>query len=188
MISYAARLLNNSLIIAVALFVTACQIDLNIEDLDPKILRSSLVVIGPYIADGSTAATIQVFVTENGAPMAGMVPTVSVSGSGNILDDCTPTNASGISTCFIRSTVAEIKTVRLLNPESRERVEVEFISPTPTTPGFSLASGGTFTSGPGVSSFASIGLTSSPFLLEEEGGPIDLFRARIGLQGVLMDD
>lgn len=170
---------------AAAVLQSACQLDLNIEDLDPKALQSSLVVIGPYIADGSTAATIQVLVTENGAAMAEMTPVVSVSGSGNLLGDCSPTNSSGLSTCSLRSTVAEVKTIRLISPESDESVEVEFIAPLSSSVGFSLASGGGTTSGLGVSSFSSIGLTTSPILLEEDGGPLGLYRGRMGLQGVL---
>jgi adhesin/invasin len=63
-------------------------------------------------ADGEDRVTIIFNIRNgNGAPVAGAVPTLAVTGSGNVVSELAPTDASGESRITLRSTVAEVKVI-----------------------------------------------------------------------------
>ncbi len=161
-----------------------CSLDVAVEDLDPaNYSASTLEAIGPFIADGVTPATIKIWTRNKGKPVEGFTPVYKVSGGGNLLGQCTPSDANGLSICILRSTVAGFKNITLVNPVSKARAEVVFSPGLPAKAGFSITSGGGVrTTGP-IKSVSSIGIVSSSILLDDGGTP----RARVGLQGVLYE-
>lgn len=166
-----------------------CSLDVSVEDLDGNNFSASTIqAIGPFVADSITPATIKIYVMNKGAPVVGFTPIYKVSGSGNLLGQCSETDATGLSTCLLRSSVAETKKITLTNPATNASIEVTFSPGLPAKAGFSLSSGGGLQSAAGLyRSTSSIGLVTSPVVLEEDGVP-GTPRARVGLQGVLFED
>lgn len=68
------------------------------------------------IADGVSTSTISINIKKNGTVIAGEIPTLASTGSSNTFGTCTATNSSGNSSCTLKSTKAETKTVRILTP------------------------------------------------------------------------
>ena len=80
------------------------------------------------VADNIDSSTITITVMNAGVPVAGTVPTFSVSGSNNFILPCTATDAAGSSTCTLRSTKAEVKTIKVLTPNTSTTSSVTFIA------------------------------------------------------------
>ncbi len=79
--------------------------------------ESSLVATAVAIADGVDQVVVLVSLKDaqmNG--VAGITPSLQVSGAGNSALACTVTGTNGISTCRFSSTVAETKTISLQTP------------------------------------------------------------------------
>ena len=57
--------------------------------------------------------------------MPGVTPTFSATGSNNTLGNCSASNASGVSTCSLRSTTAEVKTLAIVTPVAKHRRDGE---------------------------------------------------------------
>lgn len=165
-----------------------CNLDVSVSDLDPSNLSlSTIEAIGPFIADGVTVATIRIRVIDNGKPVPGFSPIYKVTGSGNLLGQCSETDALGISTCSLRSTVAQIKIVSLTSPASKSSIEVTFISSITPKAGFTLSSGGGIQTGGGtMRARSSMGVINSHILLE--GNTPGARAATLGFQGVLLED
>jgi hypothetical protein len=164
--------------------MTACSLDVSVEDLDPSNYSASTIeAIGPFVADGITAATIKIYVMDNGKPIEGFTPIYKVSGSGNLLGQCSETNSHGLSTCLLRSTVAGRKTISLVSPDTKAKIDVVFVPGIPAKAGFSISSGGGVQTSGSIMSSSSIGLVSSSILLDDGS----VVRARVGLQGVLYE-
>jgi hypothetical protein len=69
------------------------------------------------VADGTTASAVRIVLADRqGQPVVGVTPTFSASGHGNLYGACSATDASGLSTCTLRSTVGEEKTLRITSP------------------------------------------------------------------------
>ncbi|MFU8802854.1 MAG: GLUG motif-containing protein [Bradymonadaceae bacterium] len=84
---------------------------------DPVEDTASISGTSRHIADGVDASviTIELFDTF-GNPAIGVVPTFTASGDDNLYDACSPVNASGVSTCGLRSTTHGWKTLQLTSP------------------------------------------------------------------------
>lgn len=83
----------------------------------PSVANSSIVATGPVIANNVATSLITITLRDNvNAPVIGTIPTFSANGSDNFYDTCSATNASGVSTCTMRSTKAEDKTVSIATP------------------------------------------------------------------------
>ena len=164
--------------------LAGCSLDVAIEDLDAaNYSASTLEAVGPFIADGITPATIKIWVRSNGKPVAGFVPVYKVSGGGNLLGQCSESDANGLSICTLRSTVAGYKSITLVSPISKARAEVIFSPGLPAKAGFAITSGGGVRTTGNIKSISSIGIVTSSVLLDDGGTP----RARVGLQGVLYE-
>lgn len=169
--------------------IAGCKLKTEITDLDakaPDFSLSSITVTNPGIADGTTPVTITIIVKDHGTPLVGFLPSYTVSGTGNTLGACSLTDASGISTCLLRSTNDETKTITLVNPNTQQFILVTFNPAVPAVPGFAITSGGGLTSGAGILSQSSIGIPTSPMILRDPATPT-LVRARTGIQGVLAE-
>ena len=97
----------------------------------------ALIPETPIVADGAERVAIQVTVLDpEGEPLSGQAIGVEVSGSGNLIDGATVTDASGVAVATLASTVAEEKTITVtVNPEA-EAVELApvqtlFVPPPP---------------------------------------------------------
>lgn len=169
-------------------FVTGCRLDIEITDLHVVNHYSvaQLTVTSPGVADGVTPVIITIGIKKNGVFAQNFVPSISVTGSGNTIGACTPTNASGVSTCELRSTVAELKTISMQHPASGLTASVTFNPYVPLVAGFAISNGGGVTTGAGITSHASIGLPFSPIVQEAADTPGST-RARSGLHGVLFE-
>jgi adhesin/invasin len=80
-------------------------------------LNSNITGTSPVVADNTATSTVTVTLRDaNNNPVSGQTPTFTTSGTGNTQTACGVTNASGVSTCTVRSTVAEIKTLAIATP------------------------------------------------------------------------
>jgi hypothetical protein len=170
--------------------LSACKLDVSVKDLNEvsqdNYQSTTITVTSPGIADGVTPVTITITVKNNGVPVAGYTPQFAVTGSGNTASLCTVTDALGVSTCLLRSNVAELKTVQLVMPAIAKSANVTFNVPAPPMPGFAITSGGGITTGAGMVSHSSIGLPTTPIILEDPAVP-GTPRARMGLHGIFYE-
>ncbi|MDX2011627.1 MAG: Ig-like domain-containing protein [Myxococcaceae bacterium] len=83
----------------------------------PDPAQSSLVATALAVADGVDEAVVVISIKDVfGTGVAGVTPVLSIGGTGNLTRPCTPTLASGVSTCGVRSTVAEPKALTTSSP------------------------------------------------------------------------
>lgn len=176
------------LLLLSGLSLAGCSLDVSVEDLDPdNFSASTLQAIGPFIADSTTPATIKIYVKNKGVPVVDFIPVYKVTGTGNLLGQCSPTDSTGLSTCQLRSSVAEAKTISLIKPATTIKTEVVFYPGIPAKAGFSITSGGGVrTGGSYYKSYSSIGIVTSSIIMEDVGIP-GVPRALVGLQGVLYE-
>jgi adhesin/invasin len=118
----------------------------------PSTTYSSITGAGPVVANGSNSGSIQITLKDDAQnPLAGLTPTFVATNTENknTHGACTPTNASGISTCSLKSTKAELKTLTITSPMNN-------------------FSGGTiqFVAGPAVAASSSI-IGSSPVVADD---------------------
>lgn len=95
---------------------------------------STIAGTGPTVADNIAASTITVTIKDQyNNSVAGTVPTFSATNTGNtnVMSACTSTDATGVSTCTLRSTVAETKTLSIVTPVAKSGGTVVFIGGTP---------------------------------------------------------
>jgi len=91
---------------------------------------STITGTGPVLADGVAASTVTITLKDtNKNPVVGVVPTFSATGTNNTIGACSATNASGVSTCSLRSTTAEVKTLSIVTPVSDVGGTVTFSEP-----------------------------------------------------------
>lgn len=80
-------------------------------------VNSSIVGSGPIEPDGVAYSAVTITLKDSaGNPISGSIPTFHASGSNNVVTTCSSSNASGISTCQLRSTTGETKTLILDTP------------------------------------------------------------------------
>lgn len=80
---------------------------------------SSITGTSPVSADGTSTSTITITLLDAFSnPLAGVTPTFEATNTagGNSQDACSVSNASGVSTCGLQSTQAEVKTLSILTP------------------------------------------------------------------------
>ena len=116
----------------------------------PSVAHSSISGTSNITADGVVSSVITITLEDStGTPVVGVTPTFSASGSDNTPGACLASNASGVSTCSLKSTFAETKTLSIVSPISLVGGTVTFIAGTATQ--FVLSSvtsqtaGGSFT-------------------------------------------
>ena len=82
------------------------------------------------MADGVASSTITITLKDaSNNPVSGVTPTFSASGSNNTYGACSATNGSGVSTCSLKSTMAEVKTLSITSPVSVTGGMVTFTTP-----------------------------------------------------------
>jgi adhesin/invasin len=82
-------------------------------------VHSTITGTTPVEPNGTSTSAITITLKDaSGNPISGTTPVFAASGSSNTLGACSSTNASGISTCTLSSTVAETKTLTLTSPLS----------------------------------------------------------------------
>jgi len=94
---------------------------------------SSISGTGPVLADGVSTSTVTITLKDsNDVAIVGSIPTFSATNSGNVntYGTCSPTNSSGISTCSLSSTRAEVKTLYVTSPLGLSGNTVTFTSGT----------------------------------------------------------
>lgn len=98
----------------------------------PAVATSTITGTGPVVADGSATSTITVTILDQFSnPIAGETPTFSATGTGNTLSACSSTDASGLSTCSLSSTVSGVKTLAIVTPVAKTDGSVTFTAGTP---------------------------------------------------------
>ncbi len=89
----------------------------------------SITGTGPVTSNGVASSTVTINIKDYAnTAMAGVVPTFSATntGSTNVYGVCSSSNASGNSTCTLKSTHAETKTLSILTPVSKSGGTVVF--------------------------------------------------------------
>ncbi len=90
-------------------------------------VNSTISGTGPILANGVATSTITITLRDSlNAPVIANVPTISSTGTSNNLGTCSATNTSGISTCTISSTKAELKTISISAPIVKAGPDIEF--------------------------------------------------------------
>lgn len=129
------------LILAAAAVLSACGSAKNVPRRQKPVAtteNSTISATGPVVADGVATSVIQVVIRDqNGAPMPGLTPVVSASGSGNQIHPCGVTDVNGAASCAMSSTVAEIKSINLSAPVAVAGTSVEFVAGPAVKLGFS---------------------------------------------------
>ncbi|MBA2663561.1 MAG: Ig-like domain-containing protein [Bradymonadaceae bacterium] len=88
-----------------------------VTPLQPDADQSSVSGARCVPADGQTDAVVDVRLRDRfGNSITTLLPTLSVSGDGNVLKGCTLPDAQGVSRCVLSSDTAEIKHVRVTEP------------------------------------------------------------------------
>src|SRR5207245_2868198 len=81
--------------------------------------NSTITGTSPVVANGVATSTVTITLMDASSnPVAGVTPILSATdtGSTNVYGACAATNASGVSTCTLASTKAEIKTLSIATP------------------------------------------------------------------------
>lgn len=120
------------LILVLGVTLAACGVGIHTDaDRMASPLFSSLTIIGTPAADGESPVTLRVSIRNYyNEPMAGWTPRLVVSGFRNtVVQNCTETDADGISTCSqaLASGYAETKLVSLSDPPLDRIGTVTFI-------------------------------------------------------------
>ncbi len=108
----------------------------------PSVANSTITGTSPVLADGTATSTITITLLDaNNNAVIGTTPTFSGTdtGSANNYGACSATNASGISTCSLSSTKAEIKTLSIATPIIKAGGNVTFTAGTPVAATSSIA-------------------------------------------------
>ena len=80
-------------------------------------LTSTITGESSKVANGFQSSLITItLLDDESQPVVGETPSFSATGSGNTYLPCTTTDSSGVSTCHLKSTVAETKTLILQTP------------------------------------------------------------------------
>ncbi len=129
------KFMNNLLLLILILFLSACQV--KTQDASSVVAVNSfsaaITSTSSVVADGVATANITVTIKRSGLPWAGSVPTLTATGSNNTFSTCTSSNAAGVSTCTLKSTRAEIKSVSVASPAVSTAVGVTFIPDAPSS-------------------------------------------------------
>jgi Bacterial Ig-like domain (group 1) len=111
----------------------------------PTAANSSIAGTGPTTADGATDSTITITLKDaSNNAVAGIVPTFDATDTGttNLYDDCSMSDASGFSVCTMTSTKAEVKTLRITNPVTKSGSTVTFTPGAPSATASTIAGTG----------------------------------------------
>jgi adhesin/invasin len=107
--------------------------------------NSNITGTSSITADGSATSTITItLIDANSNPLVGTTPTFSATDTGttNAYAGCLATNASGVSTCTMTSTKAEIKTLSIATPIADVGGTVTFVADVATTGNSSITGTG----------------------------------------------
>lgn len=101
----------------------------SVTGIDAKVDSSVSTISGSgdTPADGTTVLTVTLTLLDSAsAPVAGVTPQISVSGSGNTISPCSVSDVDGISTCAVTSVRAETKSVGISFPINKVGFDVNF--------------------------------------------------------------
>src|SRR5205085_11528548 len=100
----------------------------------PAASASTITGTSPVVADGVASSVVTITLADTFSnPIAGTTPTFSATGTSNILGACSIGDASGASTCALKSTTAETKALAIAAPVALTGGTVTF------TPGGAVA-------------------------------------------------
>ncbi len=97
---------------------------------------------GPTIANGIAAATVTITIKDTYSNLiSGVTPTFSATntGSSNIYGACSASSVLGVSTCSLKSTKAEIKTLNILTPVAKSSGTAIFMGGAPVAANSTIA-------------------------------------------------
>jgi adhesin/invasin len=79
--------------------------------------HSDISGTGPVSADGISASWISITLGDAyGNPVVGVFPIFNATGTNNTIGACSASNSSGVATCSLASSTAEVKTLQLTSP------------------------------------------------------------------------
>ena len=135
----------------------------------PVAANSTITGTSPVVADGVATSTITVTLKDiNNNPVAGQTPTISATDTGgsNVYEACSATSALGISTCALKSTKAEVKTLSIVTPVAKSDGTVTY------TAGVASAANSTITGTGPVVADGTATSTVTITLQDASGNPI----------------
>jgi hypothetical protein len=90
-------------------------------------VNSTIVATSPVIANGVATSTVTLTILDDYSnPVASITPGISATGSGNTYGNCSASDANGVSTCTMSSTVAETKTISISSPFTKAGGSIVF--------------------------------------------------------------
>ncbi len=105
--------------------------------------NTTIEVTTDIVADLNSAAVVTITLKDkDGNAVEGVPPSLAVSGSGNQVAQCSVSDELGISTCEVKSSKAESKTVTMTFPTEVSGPSILFVAGPPTKLGFSVQPGG----------------------------------------------
>ncbi|OIQ16193.1 MAG: hypothetical protein BM556_16165, partial [Bacteriovorax sp. MedPE-SWde] len=138
MINFQRKFVSGFVYLLLVLFLAGCNSKSTPVAVNPPApLEGSTTITGttPIVADGVDSSTITItMVDNNGVALVGATPTFSATNtdSKNVYGACSSSNSSGLSTCTLKSTRAETKSLQLVSPGSATGVDLVF-NPGPVT-------------------------------------------------------
>ncbi|MBL7544384.1 MAG: hypothetical protein JNL11_11255 [Bdellovibrionaceae bacterium] len=143
------------------------------ENNGPSLKTSSMDISSPNVADGINPAIVTLHLkTEDDKPVTGLQMGLQVSGSGNIIVPCTPSDNLGQSECQIYSFKAEIKKVSTVGTITMKE-ETIFQRPPVSKSTFGIVSSGHFeTHSSGINIVSMSGITESDTRLYDSSGAL----------------
>jgi Bacterial Ig-like domain (group 1)/Invasin, domain 3 len=91
--------------------------------------NSTITGTTSIVANGTSTSTITITLRNiSNSPVAGITPTFTASGTNNTIGTCSASNSSGISTCTLASTKAELKNLSISSPVIKTGDSVDFIA------------------------------------------------------------
>jgi hypothetical protein len=144
----------------------------------PVASNSSISGTGPVIADGSASSTITITLKDAFQnPVSGTIPTFSATNTSNANTQvaCVASDSNGNSTCGLKSTKAEVKSIQILTPVSKSGTGVQFIAGAPVAVNSSIV--GTGPVNPDGTSTSAITITLKDIFNNEVSGVTPTFSA-----------
>lgn len=97
----------------------------------PDATQSTIIGSSPVVADGVATSTVTITIRDpQGNPISGESPTFTATDTNttNSYSACSVTDSSGVSTCTMSATKAELKALNLTSPVSKTGGNVSFVA------------------------------------------------------------
>lgn len=152
----------------------------------PSAEKTEISISDDNFADGVTPALVQVKLKSGmGAPVVGANIGIEVSGTNNVVVPCTSSDQQGLSKCWVYTTKAEIKRIRITGAINKT-ADLSFQPPLPLRNNFAFVSAATDQKLPsGHRIISTAGIVEAPTRLKDVNGVV---RVRTSVLGSIINE